>query len=374
LGFLVGGAGGSFFVEWGGGDFGGEGFVAALDFQGGVGVVVGCPYIGEGDGVVEAGGVGAAGDGADLLVFAPDGVAFAGGAFAVEGEADELFGGAVFEVAQDGVAADEGFLGVDEQVAGGGDGGAVGGEFVAVEGVADFEAEGVAGAEAGGLEVGGGEQGTPDGGGGLGGEVPFVAPFAGVAGAADQHGGAGPFGFEGVEVAQVGEGLVVDGFDGGAAGGALDVDFGPGGGEVGELGLGGEVGLDPGGVGGAGGGVDDEQEAGFGEAVAGEVVEDAAGFVEQVAVAALADAEGGDVLGEQVFEVGRGGGAGQFEFAHVGDVEDGGVLAGVGVFGEDAGVLDGHVPAAEGGDAGVEGEVFGVEWSLFIHGGRGGEG
>ena len=49
--------------------------------------------------------------------------------------------------------------------------------------------------------------------------------------------------------------------------------------------------------------------------------------------------------------------AGNFDLAHVGDVEQARRGADGHVLGGDAGVLDGHVPAAERDHAGAEGDV-----------------
>ena len=86
-------------------------------------------------------------------------------------------------------------------------------------------------------------------------------------------------------------------------------------------------------------------------AVAGQVVEGAAVLGQEVAVAALADLDRRDVHGEESLEIRLRGVSAHVELAHVADVENGGALARLFVFDEDALVLDGHIPAAERGHA-----------------------
>ena len=82
-----------------------------------------------------------------------------------------------------------GFVHVHEEAEAGFEGGAVGGEVVAVEGIAHFEAEGVAGAEAAGDGAVFGEFVPPEG-GFVGFAEELEAVLAGVAGAADDAGAA----------------------------------------------------------------------------------------------------------------------------------------------------------------------------------------
>ncbi len=145
--------------------------------------------VGHGDGAFEGGGHGSGGDGADGFAVEGDGHALAGGAGTVDEEADEfLFEACGFEFSE-GFDADEFFFEIDGPAEASGEGVGIFGEFVAVEGHAGFEAEGVACAEAGGFEdlvftiafeeVVDGE---------VGGGVPaddFRAIFAGVSGAED---------------------------------------------------------------------------------------------------------------------------------------------------------------------------------------------
>ena len=283
---------------------------------------------------------------------------------------------------EEGGLADEGsFVEGDEEAEAGLEGGVVGGEVVAVEGVAHFEAEGVAGTETAGesaFGLDGCDNALKPVGRGGGGHEEFEAVFAGVAGAAEPHEAFGGIaGDDGVFLG-VGGVWAEEGSEDGAAFGTLDGEAGAGGAEVGEFDEGFGVGLlgveggELGPVFGDAGGVDDEEECVWIGAIGDEVVDDAAVFVEEESVVALAGGEAGDVVGEGVIEEGFGAGATDDELAHVGDVEDADVLADGVVFGHEAGVLDGHFPTGEGDQAGSEGEVIFVErgaLEIFGHGG-----
>ncbi len=116
--------------------------------------------VGHGDGFFEGGAEAAAGDEADFFFAGEYFHVLAGGAAAFEDEAGEfLFRALGFDFFEDilaDVAADFGiviaFAVLDGEVQSGGDGIDGFGDFVAVEGHARFEAEGVSGSEAGGFD------------------------------------------------------------------------------------------------------------------------------------------------------------------------------------------------------------------------------
>ena len=366
------------------GDFGGVGFASDFDLEGGAGGGVGGGEVGHANAVLEGGGEGAAADFAEGLAFGgEDGVVGARGwGGAGHAEADEFAGEAGGFFVEKGGLADKGFfVEGDEEAEAGLEGGVVGGEVVAVEGVAHFEAEGVAGAEAAGKSafgLDGCDNALEPVGRGGGGHEEFEAVFAGVAGAAEPHEAFGGIaGDDGVFLG-VGGVWAEEGSEDGAAFGTLDGEAGAGGAEVGEFDEGFGVGLlgveggELGPVFGDAGGVDDEEECVWIGAIGDEVVDDAAVFIEEEGVMALTGGEAGDVVGEGVIEEGFGAGATDDELAHVGDVEDADVLADGVVFGHEAGVLDGHFPTGEGDHACAEGEVIFVEGGaleIFGHGG-----
>lgn len=262
-----------------------------------------------------------------------------------------------------GFLGDEGFASVEmgfgevaEEAEAGFDGAAVWREVVAVEGVCHFEAEGVAGAEAAGGGSGGDEFFKSGDAEGCGGEE-FVAVLASVAGAAEDFPGC-----EGGDVIARWEGFGGEEFgENGGGFGALDGEAGPLVGLVLEGDAGCEVFFHPCVILGDHGGVDDEEVGVFGGAVGDEVVDDAAVLVEEEGVVALAGGEFFEVVGEDGVKPCGGVFAGDDDLAHVGDVEDAGFLADGGVLAEDGAVLDGHVPAGEGDEAGAEGQVGGFE-------------
>jgi hypothetical protein len=333
---------------------------------------------------LQGGGEGAAADFAEGLAFGgEDGVVGARGrGGAGHAEAGEFAGEPGGFFLEESVLTDEVFfVEGDKEAEAGLEGGVVGGEVVAVEGVAHFEAEGVAGAEATGesaFGLDGCDRALKPVRRGDGGHEELEAVFSGVASAAEPHEAfGGVAGDDGVFLGVGGVGAEEGGEDG-AAFGALDGEAGAGGAEVGEF--------DEGGVCGSGGvecgelspvfvdagGVDDEEEFAFAGAIGDEVVDDAAVVIEEEGVVAVAGGEAGDVVGEGVIEEGFGVGAIDDDLAHVGDVEDANVLADGVVFGHKAGILDGHFPAGEGDQAGSEGEVVLVEGGaleIFGHGG-----
>jgi hypothetical protein len=104
-------------------------------------------------------------------------------------------------------------------------------------------------------------------------------------------------------------------------------------------------------------GVDAEKHIAIGEAMDEDIVNSAAVFVQQRGIVGLPRFEFGGVVGGDVVDKVEGLRAADFDFAHVAHVEqaDGGA-DGV-VFFDDAGVLDGHVPAAKIDHFGFRGEV-----------------
>jgi len=78
-----------------------------------------------------------------------------------------------------------------------------------------------------------------------------------------------------------------------------------------------------------------------------DVVHEAAVLVEQAGVLGLAMIQAVRGVGGDVFDQLEGFGSAHFDFAHVADVEEADSGAHGGVFVDDTGVLDGHVPAAE---------------------------
>ena len=313
---------------------------------------------------MEGGSEAAAGEGAEEERALIDGAGGEGrGGGGGEAEAGEEGGGG--GLGEEGGAAEEGSFGeVDEALQAGLAGAVGGGEVDAAEGVAHFEAEGMAGAEAAGLGAVFGEFAPPEG-GFFGIAEEFEAVFAGVAGAGDGAEAAAEgveFG-EAVAVGEFGVGAGDELIDGGGAG-ALDGEGGAGGGEVFEGDAGGGVGLEAGED--SGGGVADEEVGVGAAAVEEEEVEDAAGVREEEGVLGLADGEAGDVVGEEAIEPEGGVGSLDEELAQVGDVEEAAVVADGEVFFGEALVVKGEEPSGEGREVGAGLEVD------FVEGGAGG--
>ena len=91
--------------------------------------------------------------------------------------------------------------------------------------------------------------------------------------------------------------------------------------------------------------------------VEGQVVDDPAVGIAEDGILDLAEGEGGRVVGGQSLHRGEGSRAADFELAHVTDVEEPDIRANAAVLLDDAGVLHGHVPAAEGNHLGAGGDV-----------------
>ena len=193
-------SGGAVFVEGEFNDGGGEGFVADLNEKFFAEFGAGGIDKGHGDCGAQTGGDGATGDFTNFLVIQKDLIVRPGGAFGIEQKTHEI-GGWIFHFCRDGGFADKLFFHADEHAARGGVGGAIGGEFVTVERVAHFKAEGIAGTQTAGFDLIVLQQGVPKAGGFGGGEINFVASFAGVSGATDDAGGAKDFEIGGAEIA-----------------------------------------------------------------------------------------------------------------------------------------------------------------------------
>ncbi len=98
-----------------------------------------------------------------------------------------------------------------------------------------------------------------------------------------------------------------------------------------------------------------------GDFVDQDVVDEAAVFVEQAGIVRLAGLElGGVVGGDEIDQLG-GFRPADFDFAHVADVEEADGIADGVVLVDDAGVLDGHIPAAEIDHFGAESPMDGIE-------------
>jgi len=237
---------------------------------------------------------------------------------------------------------------------------ACGRQVVAIERVAHFEAQRVAGAESTGLGTGA-EELVPAG-DSLGGRAEeFEAIFAGVAGAADDC----PAGRAGNAIAW-GQGLARECF--GKGGGrlrALDRHTGPCVAVVVEGDSIAEMGVHPGEVLIDHRGIDHQEEVVFAATVGDQVIDHAALRVEQDRVLALADSELADVVGQQAVEPLCGGRATDEELPHVGDVENANLLAHGVMLIDDRAVLDRHIPSGKGNEACAKGNVGAFQRGMF---------
>jgi hypothetical protein len=232
-------------------------------------------------------------------------------------------------------------------------------DVMAVEAQAGFQAEGVAGAQAGGLHFGLGQQGTGQGHGLVLVDRDLEAVLAGVARARDEAVGTGQ-----LEAAAGHEGELAD-----AGVQAAERRHGLGAlqGQQRALGHGNDLaeaadaGLQVGGVGVLATGVHHHEQVAEAGAVGGlragdhQVVLQAAGVIGEQGVALLAGRQVDDVHRHQGFQGGGGIFAHQAQLAHVGDVEQGGGLAALAVLGHQAGrVLHRHGVAGERHHAGAQ--------------------
>jgi hypothetical protein len=109
------------------------------------------------------------------------------------------------------------------------------------------------------------------------------------------------------------------------------------------------------------GGVDAEEVVVVGNLVDQDVVDEAAVVVEQAGVVGLSGFQFGDRVGRHVIREPAGFGAADLDFAHMADVEDAGRGTHCVVLFDDAGVLDGHVPASEIDHLGAQRAMDGIQ-------------
>ncbi len=339
-------------------------------------------HVGQGDPLAQGGREGAAGHLADLPVAVEHGHAVARDQPVGGDEADQqplgpglLAGGQGLAAAEVALAHGHGPAEAGLERVG------VGGDVVAVQGVAHLQPQGVAPAQPDRRDLERRpplEQLLPQRRGDLARDQQLEPALAGVAGAAHPGRGAPVGGGGQVHVGQVG-GLREQAPD--ELGGArpLDGDDGDVGarGDLGAAGVGGADGVgDLGPVGGVG-----DQQVAVGLPVHDQVVDDRA-LVGQ-AEGVLGGARGGQavqVVGEGVLEGVVGAVAADLDLAEVGEVEDPDRGAHRPVLGQGALVLDRHVPAGEGAHLGPEAPVDAVQGGAAEVGGghlgssRGGRG
>jgi hypothetical protein len=99
--------------------------------------------------------------------------------------------------------------------------------------------------------------------------------------------------------------------------------------------------------------VDDQQEMLFGQPVHEQVVDERTGGAHQAGIVGLADLQLRRVVARNALDRVERVSARDLDLAHVADVEQAGARAHGHVFGDDAGVFDRHIPAAEGHHAGA---------------------
>jgi hypothetical protein len=143
--------------------------------------------------------------------------------------------------------------------------------------------------------------------------------------------------------------------------GALYVQLSPIWGEIRKLGCRRKVILNPLGIGAERAGVDHDKKVIASAAKDRKIIQNAAVVAQQITIPALADLNGADALGEQVLEVFFGIVAAKFELSHVTSVEHRYMGPGIQVFGQDAGILNGHVPTSKRGHAGAQSNVLAVQ-------------
>lgn len=327
--------------------------------------------IGHAKGAVEGWAVCSAADDAAgfFLSCDKDLVSLAGDASAVDKEAAEGFGGALFLNFFEFAVAHEGvFVELDGELQASFEGIGVFIEFVAVEGHSGFKAQGISSSEAACFEsqiFPCFEEAFEHEFGAVGVEVEFKAIFAGVSGACDEAGNtedgaaSGFVSFDGFEI-EICEGA--GDFD---CVRALKGDHGPIGGDIFDVDilivfivvepLENFVCV---------GGVDDEQEE-FGEDVVDHVVEDVSFLVGHEGVAGGAGFEPLDFVGDEFVEEGDSIFAGDEDASHVSKIEESGGLANGVMFIFDAAVSNGHLVSGEGDHGCAEGDVEIMEGGLF---------
>ncbi|MBA7637001.1 hypothetical protein ES703_44633 [subsurface metagenome] len=100
-------------------------------------------------------------------------------------------------------------------------------------------------------------------------------------------------------------------------------------------------------------------------AIKEDVVHDAAVGVAHGRILDLPLFQGSCIVHRHVLQECEGIGAVDPELTHVGHVEQSRGGAYGQVFGDDAGILDGHLESAEGGDSGIQCHVLVIKWGLF---------
>ena len=108
-------------------------------------------------------------------------------------------------------------------------------------------------------------------------------------------------------------------------------------------------------------GIDAQQVVRVGDFVDEQVVNESAARGHQAGIMGLADGELRGVVAADPLDEWQRAGTANFDFAHVAHVEEAGTRAHRFVLGEDAGVLQGHVPAAEIDHLGAEAAVDGIQ-------------
>ena len=220
-------------------------------------------------------------------------------------------------------------------------------EFVAVERQAGFHAQRVTGAETGGLHARIAEQGFPEINGVFGVNVELVAELAGIARTADQQLLAIPFRLAEGEVPEIAQVLTEQLFENVHGKRALKVNLGDfigfvhdgdAGGQTFCYGL--EITINAGGV--------DNDKEGVAHIINDAVVKDAALLVKDEAVAAAAFLECLEAVAHGLHEGLFGACSGNEELAHVTDIKNRRHGACMFVFGQNALILDGHIPARKG--------------------------
>ena len=111
-------------------------------------------------------------------------------------------------------------------------------------------------------------------------------------------------------------------------------------------------------------GVDAKEVVSVGKFMDEEVVDESAFGRHQSRIVSLADGEFRSVIATDVLDEGKSLRAFDFDFAHVADVEEPHTGAHGFVLGENAGIFDRHVPAAEIHHFGAHAPVLGIQGSL----------
>ena len=313
---------------------------------------------GEGDAPLQHGREVAARDHPDRLGADEDLVAVAGRPAALQQEAPQAPPGPRLAFALQRRAAPEGALvPADDPAEAGLERGDAGPELVAVEGQARFEAQGVAGPEAGRGDPGR-DDSPPEQRGGLCGHGALDAVLACVAGAGHLAGHALELEVGHREMAH-GRRLGRDGGEPGARPRSLDGDDGPGAGDV----VTAQHRDHPFGV----GGVRHDVKALLGDPPDDEVVEHrGVRLLQEVLVLGPARRDAVEVVRQARLQQGERARALDADGAEMADVEHGGVVATRKVLGDRAGgIRERHLPAAEVHEPGAEVDVLGVQSGVF---------